>query len=109
MVCTKTENDNNMTLRIIGDLRIPDVAELREDILPCLASHEHVSMDLRDVGEVDTAGLQLLLCVSRSTTSAGNRISIENIPQTVISTAAKLGMNPLELSESAPGGGQCPK
>ena len=109
MICTKTEREGNMTLSISGDLFIPDVAELHQDILPCLAASEFVSLDLGDVGEVDTAGLQLLLCVSRSSTSAGNRVTLENIAPGVELAASKLGLNISELSVSVSGGGQCPE
>lgn len=88
---------------------IPDVAELHQDILPCLGASEYVSLDLQDVGEIDTAGLQLLLSVSRSATTAGNRVSLQNIPPSVVSTSTKLGLNPSELSESVSGGGACPE
>ncbi len=98
-----------MILRITGDLFIPDVAELHQDILPCLGASEYVSLDLRDVGEVDTAGLQLLLCVSRSATTAGNRVTLDNITPGVELAANKLGLNLSELSTTVSGGGQCPE
>lgn len=48
-------------MALSGELTIFSVADIRKCLLEVLAGLDGVSLDLRDVTEIDTAGLQLML------------------------------------------------
>lgn len=48
-------------LAIAGEMTIYRAAELKSLLLDAVTSHGHVELDLSEVSELDTAGLQLLM------------------------------------------------
>lgn len=48
-------------IALSGELTIFSVSDIRKCLLEVLAGLEGISLDLRDVTEIDTAGLQLML------------------------------------------------
>lgn len=101
MICTKIEQDNTLVLRLEGDLLITDVVALREDILSGLTGSDKIVLDMADVGEIDTAGVQLLLAAVRS---ADERLSLRNNEEVLKSASQRIGLNPAEFFASASGG-----
>ena len=64
--------------------------ELKPRLLEELASHDDVtSLDLSHVMELDTAGLQLLLCARAYASNAGRRLSVAN-PSKVVAEVLEL-------------------
>lgn len=62
------QNDACLALRIEGTLTIADVSPLRDELLRAVAAPAGplaaVLLDAGDVGEVDSAGIQLLMATS---------------------------------------------
>jgi anti-sigma B factor antagonist len=54
-----------MTLHIEGDMTIYNAAELKAELMKHLAQPGEQEIDLSGVGEMDTAGLQLLVLAKR--------------------------------------------
>jgi len=53
------------THAIVGELTVLTAAEQKESLLAALEAGQPVEVSLAGVGEIDTAGLQLLLAVKR--------------------------------------------
>lgn len=53
--------DGTQRLSIEGEMTIYRATELREQLLPVLASAKNIEIDLSGVTEIDSAGLQLML------------------------------------------------
>jgi len=76
MKITTTQADGKTVIKIEGDLRLPTVAEAKPEIVAALAKGEDIQLDLGEVGECDTAGMQLLLMVRASAHAQGKRLAI---------------------------------
>lgn len=60
-------------LRIGGDMTIYQAAGLKEELLQALAGAGGLELDLSDVSEIDTAGVQLLM-LARNTALANGQV-----------------------------------
>jgi anti-sigma B factor antagonist len=66
-----TLRDTGTTLRVEGEFTIYRAAELKRALLPLPAGTGPVELDLAEVTEIDTAGIQLLLLARREAIAAG--------------------------------------
>lgn len=93
-------------LTVDGELTISTVAEIKARLSTALEQKEHVVLDLRNVEELDTAGLQLLLATQRI---GGKRVRFINPSEAVrqilalANAGAQLG---LSASDHSAAGGE---
>ncbi len=64
--------DDKCRVHFEGDLTIYTVAECRQAILASTAVEGNVEVNLSQIGELDTSGLQLLAALDRQVSDAGN-------------------------------------
>jgi anti-sigma B factor antagonist len=64
------------SLRIEGELTIYRAAELKQTLLAAVAANEAVEVDLSQVSEFDSAGLQLLLLAKREAGATGRSLRL---------------------------------
>lgn len=74
---------------IAGELSIYRAAELCQALQAWLpqalaCGNDTVQLDLAEVSEIDTAGLQLLLAVQRSAKDAGTQLTLQSASPTVM-------------------------
>lgn len=83
-------------LSLGGDLTIVRAAELRETLLARLAEAPPVlALDLGNVSEFDSAGVQLLLATRRALADAGARLAIVAASPTVRASLALFNLESL--------------
>jgi anti-anti-sigma factor len=63
-------------LRLEGELTIYTAGEMKSRLLDALAGTDALELNLNDVTEVDTAGVQLLILVKREAALAGKRLTL---------------------------------
>jgi anti-anti-sigma factor len=63
-------------LSITDDLTIYHALELKNTLLDALATTGELELDLSEVGEMDTAGLQLLILLKKEAQRAGKCVRI---------------------------------
>jgi anti-sigma B factor antagonist len=63
-------------VRIEGELTIYRAAELKQTLLAAVAANEAVEVDLSQVSEFDSAGLQLLLLAKREAGATGRSLRL---------------------------------
>lgn len=73
-----------LTLLIQGELTIFTAAEWKKQLLTFLTSSDELEINLADVTEIDTAGLQLLILVKREAASANKMLSFVMHSQAVL-------------------------
>lgn len=64
------------SFRIDGELTIYRAAELKETLLAAVAANTELEVDLSQVSEFDSAGLQLLLLAKREAGKAGRTLRL---------------------------------
>jgi len=88
---------NGGRLHLEGDMTIYHAAEIKDGLLGALAQCAALEIDLSDVTEIDSAGVQLLLLVSREAAAQEKELRILAQSQAVLEVsrlcrlAAKLG------------------
>ncbi|MFC3116267.1 STAS domain-containing protein [Cellvibrio fontiphilus] len=91
MKITRKKNKDITTLAFDGDLTIYQVTETKDELF---ADHErlteNIALDLHKVGEIDTAGVQLLLFAKRFFSDVNKNIFIVKSNEIVDSVLHKL-------------------
>ncbi len=83
MAITKEDKDGCTILRIDGPMTVYEAASLRDALIECLDACNRLSLDMKDVTECDTAGIQLL-CSARITADAeGKQLVLNGISEAV--------------------------
>lgn len=65
MAITAETKNGVSRLRIAGDMTIYTAADLKAELMPHLAQPGELEIDLSEVSELDSAGLQLLILAKR--------------------------------------------
>lgn len=88
---------SSQTLSLAKDLTIYQALELKNVLLDALSATDDLELDLSQVGEIDTAGLQLLILLKKEAQRTGKHVAIVAHSQPVRSVidfcnlAAELG------------------
>lgn len=70
-------------LRIDGEMTIYRAAEIKQQLLGALAASSSLALDLSAVGEIDTAGVQLLMLTHREAAAAGGALTLVGVSDAV--------------------------
>ena len=76
---------SSQLLSLSGDLTIYHALEQKQLMLDALAATDELELNLSQVGEIDTAGLQLLILLKKEAQKAGKRVRIVAHSQAVSS------------------------
>ena len=79
-------------LAVDGELTIYRAAELKDTLLDTVRQHAAPVLDLSDVTEFDSAGLQLLLVARQEAASLGKTLRVQGASAAVRDVFALLGM-----------------
>jgi ABC-type transporter Mla MlaB component len=82
----------NMNLTVEKKLTIYEVTEIQKKILTLLESDSHLQMDLSQVTECDTAGIQLLCSILFTSQKENRKITINTFSRTIQNTAKTIGV-----------------
>ena len=66
----------NQTLPLADDLTIYHALDLKQTLLDALAASDELELDLSQVNEIDTAGLQLLILAKREAARRDKALAI---------------------------------
>lgn len=67
---------NTLRLNIQGEMTIYEAGELKAELLRAVAEHPEVEIDLGGVGELDSAGFQVLVLAKREAVQAGHKLRL---------------------------------
>lgn len=79
-------------LRLRGELDIYHVAALKEELLEALRANARLTLDLSEISEIDTAGVQLLLWASAYATGRGGSLLLQGASEAVRGVIAYLNL-----------------
>lgn len=75
---TQTAADGATRISVDGNLSIYHAAEVKQRLMDGIHSSSQLELDLSQVGEMDTAGLQLLVLAKRESRKFGHDLRIVN-------------------------------
>ena len=81
-----------LSIHVEGDLTIYEAAEARASLLALVDGARAVELDLADVGDIDSAGLQLLLATARTLSVGGGCLSLAGASAAVAEAIGLLGL-----------------
>jgi len=93
------------TLKLEGNLTIYEVGALRENLLSALKDVNHLEIDMVEISECDTSGLQVLCSAKKTADKEGKRILLEGISKAIEDAMIKTGITHEMISHN--GGAGC--
>ena len=95
---SKSKKNSSVNVYSPGDmLTVNYASEIRDNIIRLLAEEEALDLDLSDVRECDTSGIQILVSFKIFGARQGKTLSIINETEPVINEALALGFQPEDL------------
>ena len=88
----KEEKNGEAMASIDGALTINEVADLGKNLLASIEANTSLSLDLSQVMDCDTAGIQLLLSAKKTAENLKKTFSVIYTSQSVLSTARQIGI-----------------
>lgn len=82
------------SIALRGELDIYAAAIVREQLIPLLTEHPMVELQLAEVNEIDTAGVQLLLAAKQMASKAGHTFKLAGHSRAVIDALELCGLLP---------------
>jgi len=86
------ETKRKRLLKLEGKLSIYDVGGLREKLATSLEDADILDIDMTDVRECDTSGLQVLCSTKKTAGQKGKQIVLTGIPKVVEDVMIKTGI-----------------
>lgn len=99
-------NEGACKLGVDGEMSIYTAAELKERLVPLVQECTEAELDLSQVSEMDSAGLQLLVLLKREALAAGRKIRFVSHSKAVVEVLDLCNMagafgDPVVLSSNA--------
>ncbi len=91
---TREETDGRLLLKIKGELTVYESEIVRDELLICMSESDSLALDLDNVNECDTAGIQLLCSAKKTAEKSGKYFSLSTISEVVREAAIRIGLNP---------------
>jgi len=73
------EDGGVLKISVIGEMTIYNARELKKGLAEHFFSAKDIEIDLTEVGEIDTAGLQLIALARNESMSSGKRFRIASL------------------------------
>lgn len=85
-------HDACLRLRPAGEMTIYSAAELKPALLQALGESEDIEIDLAEISEIDTSGVQLLMLMKREAAAAGKALTLAGHSPAVLEVFELLGL-----------------
>ena len=94
---TKEEKDGEAILKIKSAISVYEVAAIRDELTACFKSRDRVILDVDEVTDCDTAGVQLILSAFRTAKDAGKNFDVTGASDCVRKSVVDLGLRISDL------------
>lgn len=85
--------EERTTVQISGDFTVQTAAENKAVLVSALGSGQAVDVDLGNVAEIDTAGIQLLLLAKREAAELAVSLRLVSVPRSVVEILEIVGLD----------------
>ena len=93
MAFSKTDKEGHALLEVKDQLTVYDVVALRDEMLGCFEAYGGVILELRDVGECDMAGVQLLFSAEETARATKKKFSVTAASAAVRNAVSEAGLD----------------
>lgn len=84
--------ENRLRLHAVGEMTIYSAAELKPALLEAIGQSNEIEIDLSNVSEMDTSGVQLLMLMKREAVAAGKSMALSGHSPAVLDVFELLGL-----------------
>ena len=81
-------------LKIQGPMTINEAKSIRDEMLGCFENYNGLILDLNDLSDLDTAGIQLICSARLTAQEKGKVFKVEGAPMNSMDTLVRAGFNP---------------
>lgn len=89
---TREEKDGEAILKLNGGMSIYEAAAIRDELAACFKNHDKVILDVDEVGNCDTAGIQLMVSAFRTADDTGKTFEVRGMSDSVRKSVVDLGL-----------------
>lgn len=89
----RKKRTTNVNIETDTSLSIFNALKLHKKIVEAYKKYESIEIDLKDISECDTAGIQLLYSLKKSCLDAGKEISLTNPSDAVTDALERMSMS----------------
>ncbi len=90
----RKQKDGYALLKIQGPMTINEATALHSEMVACFDEHDGLILDLNEVNECDTAGIQLLCSAKLTAKSTGKSFDITSTSLSSMSILERTGFDP---------------
>ena len=90
---SREEKDGCVVLKINGNLSVYEVANLRDELVACFDMYDGLTLDLNEVNDCDTAGIQLLCSAGKTAAETGKNFAVSVVSVSVGETLECAGLD----------------
>jgi len=94
---SKEEKDGCAYVKVEGEFSIYEASTLRNEFLECFNNYNGLILDLGNVTECDTAGIQLLCSARLTAENEGKIFSVDKMAETVVNALVSGGLAPEKI------------
>lgn len=92
MELNSERNGNRLRLHAAGEMTIYHAADLKPALLGALGQGDEIELDLSEVSELDTSGVQLLMLAKREAMAAGKGLTLSGHSPAVLDVFERLAL-----------------
>ena len=96
-IFTREEKDGGTILKIKGALSVYEAASIRDELAACFKSYDRVILDLSEITDCDTAGVQLMLSALRTAKDTSKAFEVSETPDSVRKGIVNMGLRIADL------------
>ncbi len=97
MNITKEEKNGEAIVKVEGAITINEVAELGKRLLECFKANTSLALDLKDVSDCDTSGIQLLVSTNKMVKISKKEFSVIHASECVRTAAGRIGIESINF------------
>ena len=94
MAIKREEKDGYAVVKVDGPFSVYEASDLRNEFLECFENYKGLILDLEEVSDCDTAGVQLLCSARKTSDSEGKPFTVAKVSDQVINAVTCAGLNP---------------
>jgi anti-anti-sigma regulatory factor len=94
MVPSNPDDDGNLAIKIKGALTAYEVGELKIRLLKKMSNYQEIFLDIHDVTECDTLGIQLLLSAGKTAEKLNKTFRITGDCRPIQDAISGMGLSP---------------
>ena len=94
---TIEENDGEAILKIKGAISVYEAVSIRDELAACFKSHDRVILNIDEVTDCDTAGVQLMLSAFRTAENTGKTFEVRGSSDSIMKSIVDLGLRPAAI------------